>query len=72
MTKLLLTAFQRASELSDELQDQLAQELLEQLEAEFEWDSKLENTQNKLEQLADEALRDHREDKTQEMGFDEL
>ena len=60
MTKLLTQAFEKASELPEDLQDQLAQELLEEIEWEARWDSTLEGSQDKLERLADKAMREYR------------
>lgn len=72
MTKLLHKAFDKASKLPDHLQDQLAEALLEELEGETQWDETLANSQGTLDKLTENALRQHREGKTKEMGFDEL
>jgi hypothetical protein len=72
MTHLLSKAFEKAAELPDNLQDQLAEELLEELEGESHWDGALANSQDKLDQMAEKAARQHREGKTKQMGFDEL
>jgi len=72
MTKLLAKAFQKASRLSDRVQDQLAQELLEEIEWESRWDQTLANSQDKLDKMADKALREYKAGKTKQMGFDEL
>jgi hypothetical protein len=72
MTKLLASAFEKASRLPDDLQDQLAQELLEEIDWESRWDATLESSQNTLQMLAEKAEREYRASKTQEIGFDEL
>jgi len=72
MTKLLSQAFEKASRLPDDLQNRLAEQLLEEIEWEARWDSTLEATQEKLEGLAEKALREFRAGKTKEMGFDDL
>ncbi len=72
MTKLLTQAFEKASELPEDLQDQLAQELLEEIEWEARWDRTLEGSQDKLERLADKAMREYRAGKTKGIGFDDL
>jgi hypothetical protein len=72
MTNLLSQAFEKASGLSEDLQDQIAREMLEEIEGESRWDVTLANSQEKLEKMAEKAVRDYREGKTKEMGFDEL
>ncbi len=72
MTNLLTLSFEKASELPDDLQDQLAQELLDEIEWESCRDSTLEKSQDKLEKLAEKALREYRAGKTKEIGFDDL
>jgi hypothetical protein len=72
MTNLLSQAFEKASSLSADLQDQLAQELLEEIEGESRWNETLENSQDKLEKMAEKAAREYREGRTKEMGFDEI
>ena len=64
MTKLLTEAFEEASQLPDALQDQLAQELLDELRGEARWDRTLAESQDKLERMADKALREYRSGKT--------
>ena len=72
MTKLLSEAFQKASVLPESLQNELAQELLDEIEWEMKWDESLNNTTEKLDRLAEKALKEHAAGKTEEMGFDEL
>lgn len=62
MTKLLEQAFKMASELSDVRQDKLARMLLEEMEPDRIWDELFSRPESEalLEQLADEALSEHR------------
>jgi hypothetical protein len=59
MTRLLAEAFDKASQLPESLQNELAENLLDEIEWESRWDETLAATQDKLEQLADKALRDY-------------
>jgi len=72
MTKLLSDAFEKASELPENLQDELARMLLDELAWETRWDQTLADSSAKLDELADEALKDYRAGRTKEMGFDEV
>jgi len=72
MTKLLSDAFEKASELPEDLQDELARMLLDELAWEARWDQTLADSSAKLDELADEALKDYRAGRTKEMGFDEV
>ncbi len=72
MTELLAKAFDEASKLSEELQDQLAARLLRELADDAKWDKSLADSTEALEKFADEALRDHHEGRTAELGIDEL
>jgi len=72
MTKLLTEAFQKASCLPESLQDDIASQLLDEMEWESRWDETLSKSQDKVDQLADKALREYRAGRTREMGFDEI
>ena len=72
MTDLLTKAFKKASTLPDHLQDELAVELLDELEWEMKWNNTLKNSQSILGKMASKAVKDYREGKTPELGFDEL
>lgn len=72
MTTLLSQAFEKASSLPDTIQDALAAELLEEIAWEKEWDSTMASSSNKLDTLAEKALREFKQGKTKKMGFDEL
>ena len=72
MTVLLKQAFEKASQLPDDLQDQLAQEVLEDIAGELQWDTTLAQSEDLLEQLAAQALREFEAGRTRPQGFDEL
>ncbi len=69
-TTLLQEVFQKASILPEDVQDMLARELLMEIEWENQWDSTFENSQSALEKLTLKAMREYKEGKTTEMGFD--
>lgn len=58
MTQLLERAFTAASKLPEPEQDAVASLLLAELEAEQKWAHSFAASQDQLEQLADEALRE--------------
>jgi hypothetical protein len=66
MTELLEKAFAEAAKLPQEAQDMLARMLLDELVAEEKWADAFAKSQDKLTQLADEALTEHRNGKTNE------
>ena len=72
MTNLLEKAFKRAAKLPENMQDELAKHLLDDIIGEINWDKTLEKSQDKLEQLASNALNEFKSKQTKEMGFDEL
>ena len=72
MTALLQEAFQKASGLPEDVQELLAKELLDEIEWETRWDETLANSQPLLDQLTAKAMREYKEGKTEEKGFDEL
>ena len=74
MTELLEQAFKKAQKLSNYLQDELAQQLLEDIENELKWQESLSNSDDDLgilEEMAQRALIEDREGKTEEKGFGE-
>ncbi len=72
MTKLLSRAFEKAADLSESLQDELARELLVEIEWEQKWEQTLKNSPEKVDLLADQALREYKAGKTTEAGMDSL
>ena len=74
MTELLEQAFKKAQKLSSDLQDELAQQLLEDIENELKWQESLSSSDidlDVLEEMAQMALIEDREGKTEEKGFGE-
>lgn len=74
MTELLEQAFKKAQKLSNHLQDELAQQLLEDIENELKWQESLSDSDvdlDFLEEMAQRALIEDREGKTEEKGFGE-
>lgn len=72
MTVRLKEAFDKAAVLPDELQNELAEELIADIEAESRWDKTFKDTQDKLEKMAEKALKNFEEGKFKQMGFDQL
>jgi hypothetical protein len=74
MTNLLEKAFEEAQKLSDYLQDELAQQLLEDIQNELRWQETLAKQDNDisiLKQMAQAALMEDQEGKTEDKGFGE-
>ncbi len=74
MTKLLEQAFKEAQKLSSSLQDELAQKLLEDIENELKWQESLSNPDidiDILQEMAQAALIEDQEGKTEAKGFGE-
>lgn len=74
MTELLEQAFKKAQKLSNHLQDELAQQLLVDIENELKWQESLSDSDVELgilEEMAQRALIEDREGKTEEKGFGE-
>jgi hypothetical protein len=72
MTKSLEDAFKVAARLPDAKQDALASAILEELALDEQWDATLQANLPALEQLADEALADYREGRTELLDPDKL
>ncbi len=64
MTRALEEAFREASMLADSEQDALAVAIRAEIEAEEQWEQRLPASAGALEQLADEALAEHRAGRT--------
>ena len=67
MTKLLEKAFHEAAKLSEEEQDALARALLDELASERRWDELFASSPDLLDELANEALEEHRAGRTEEL-----
>jgi len=72
MTQALKKAFEAASQLPEHEQDELAAAILAELAAEQQWEAMLALSQSALEQLADEALAEHRTGLTKPLDPDAL
>ena len=64
MTELLKKAFDAVSKLPPETQDALAARILMELEDELRWDEAFAGSQDKLAQMADEAIKEFEAGKT--------
>ena len=65
MTKALEEAFRAASKLSDSDQDALAKAIQAEIRSEEEWERAFAGSRDILEELAEDALREHRAGRTQ-------
>ena len=65
MTQLLEKAISEIRKLSNDEQDAIAAVLMAELESERRWERAFESTADQLSGLADEALREYREGKTE-------
>ena len=72
MTQLLKKAFDQASQLPPEEQDALARWLLEEMASERRWDEAFRASADRLKALAEEALQEAREGRTEEFDPDRL
>lgn len=72
MTRLLEEAFDKASNLPEEDQDAVAALILEEIESERRWDELFAKSQDKLAELGQEALREHREGNTERLDPEDL
>ena len=64
MTTLLEKAISRMSELPDDEQDAVASIVLHEIESEKRWDKLFEKSQDVLEELSNEAVKEFEEGKT--------
>jgi len=64
MTELLKKAFEAISKLPAESQDAIAARMLMELEDESRWDEAFARSQDKLAQMADEAIAEFKVGKT--------
>lgn len=63
---------QRASTLPIEIQEEIAEQWLEDIENELNWQKALQQPQDRLSELAREALRQSTRGETLAKGFDEI
>jgi len=64
MTKLLQKAFDVAAALSDEEQDAIGAAILDEIESERRWRESFDATRDKIDALAEKALKQHRAGKS--------
>ncbi|MGK7881084.1 MAG: hypothetical protein AB4060_13420 [Crocosphaera sp.] len=72
MTQLLQKAFSEAQKLSEYLQDEIGKQLLADIESELKWQETLANPDTNFDiirKMAQEALNQDQEGKTEEKGF---
>jgi len=67
MTKRLQQAFSEAAKLPQAEQDAVAEWLLAELESERAWQASLSGSHDKLAELGDEALAEHRAGKSKNL-----
>lgn len=67
MTQLLDKAFNEASKLPAQDQDMIATHILEELRSEAQWQQQLDDSQDVLKSLADEALGEHKAGLTRDL-----
>ena len=72
MTQLLEKVFAEAGKLSEVEQNALAKWLLNELSSEKRWDKAFAESENALEKLADEAMREHKKKKTRPLDPNSL
>lgn len=72
MTKLLEKVFDEVSKLPQKEQDALAAWIMEELASEQRWEKTFAESPSLLNQLADEALTEHRKGKTQTLDPNNL
>lgn len=72
MTQLLEKAFSEASALPEIQQNILARWIIDELLAEKKWDVLFSETEDELAALADEALSEYEQGKTQILNLDDL
>lgn len=72
MTQLMEKALAEINKLPADQQDTLAAWILDELASEQQWDEAFARSHDLLEELADEALQEHRAGKTRRLNLDEL
>ena len=72
LTVSLEKAFAEASKLSEDEQNTLAAWILREINSEQRWDKAFSDSGDKLAQLAEEALLEHRQGKTRELDLEKL
>ncbi|OZH53034.1 hypothetical protein AFK68_20400 [Hydrocoleum sp. CS-953] len=69
MTKVIEEALTKLSQLPENQQEAIAYLILAEIEDEKRWAENFANSQDKLAQLADEAIAEFKQGKTQPLNF---
>jgi len=72
VSELLKKAFDEASRLAEDEQDTLAELLLEEMKSERRWNRAFSSSGDRLSELADEALEEHRRGDTEDLQAEKL
>jgi hypothetical protein len=72
MTRLLEKAFEEVSQLPEIEQNAIARWLMEEVIAEKKWAKLVAESEDALEKMADEALKEHIAGKTEPLSIDNL
>ncbi len=72
MTQFLEKAILEIKKLPDEEQDAIAAVIMAELESERQWDNAFENSRAELDQLAEEALKEYSDNKTEPLDPEQI
>ena len=72
MTQSLEKAILEIKKLPDEEQDAIAAVIMAELESERQWDNAFENSRADLDQLAEEALKEYSDNKTEPLDPEQI
>ena len=72
MTQSLEKAILEIKKLPDEEQDAIAAVIMVELESERQWDNAFENSRAELDQLAEEALKEYSDNKTEPLDPEQI
>ena len=72
MTQSLEKAILEIRKLPDEEQDAIAAVIMAELKSERQWDNAFENSRAELDQLAEEALKEYSDNKTEPLDPEQI
>ena len=72
MTQSLEKAILEIKKLPDEEQDAIAAVIMAELESERQWDNAFKNSRAELDQLAEEALKEYSDNKTEPLDPEQI
>lgn len=72
MTQSLEKAILEIKKLPDEEQDAIAAVIMAELKSERQWDNAFENSRAELDQLAEEALKEYSDNKTEPLDPEQI